>query len=125
MNAATASKITMSSTFCGPFLEENDVSGWVVKSIYAKDQNNDGQTKRTWQIIEPFAAVRTELKTASDLSEELPSKSSSTSLDSYDLEICYNKYLAYYKIPLLREPQTINSFKQHLTQNNAKHLTCY
>src|SRR5689334_21764378 len=62
---------------------------------------------------------------ASDPSEELPSKSSSTSLDSYDLKICYNKFLAYYKLPLLREPQTINSFKQHLTQNNAKHLACY
>src|SRR5690242_18910191 len=125
MNTATASKIMMSSTSCGPFLEENDVSGQVVKSIYVKDQDNDGQTKRTWQTMESFAAVRTELKTASDPSEELLSKSLSTSLDSYDLEICYNKYLAYYKLPLLRGPQTINSFKQHLTQNNAKHLACY
>ena len=41
------------------------------------------------------------------------------------MEICYNKFLAYYKLPLLKEPQTINSFKQHLTQNNAKHLACY
>src|SRR5690349_204888 len=75
--------------------------------------------------MEFFAAVRTELKTVSNPSEELPSKSSSTSLDFYDLEICYNKFLAYYKLPLLREPQTINSFKQHLIQNNAKHLACY
>src|SRR5690242_9565081 len=73
----------------------------------------------------PFVAVRTELKMASNPSEELLSKSSSTSLDFYDLEICYNKYHTYYKLPLLKELQTINFFKQHLTQNNAKHLACY
>src|SRR5689334_8147840 len=75
--------------------------------------------------MKSFAAVRTKLKMASDPSEELPSKSSLTSSNSYDLEICYNKFLAYYKLPLLRELQTINSFKQHFTQNNAKHLAYY
>ena len=58
----------MSSTFSGPFLEENDVSGQVDKSIYAKDQVIS-QTQRTEQTLETCAAVRTELKTASDPTE--------------------------------------------------------
>ena len=48
-------------------------------------------------------------------------KSSSTSLDSYDLNTCYNKYLLYYKLPLLKEPQTIQSFYLHL-DNHASYL---
>ena len=48
----------MSSTFSRPFLEENDVSGQVVKSIYVEGQVYDGQTQRTEQTMVPFAAVR-------------------------------------------------------------------
>ena len=83
----------MSSTFSRPFLEENDVSGQVVKSIYAENQVNDSQTQRTGQAMALFAAVRTELKTASDPTEDTLPKSSSTSLNSYDLDTCYNKFL--------------------------------
>src|SRR5689334_899357 len=75
--------------------------------------------------MEFFAAVRTELKTASDLLEEHLFKSYPISLDFYDLKTCYNKFLSYYKLPLLREPQIVNSFLQYLIQNNAKHLAHY
>ena len=75
--------------------------------------------------MESFTAVKTELKTASAPIGESLSKSSPILLDSYDLDICYNQYLSHYQLPLLREPQTISSFRQHLTLNNAKHLECY
>ena len=66
----------MSSTVSRPFLEENDVSGQVVKSIYAENQVNDGQTQRTEQAMVLFAAVRAE-HMVSESTEE-----SSTSLNS-------------------------------------------
>src|SRR6185437_1283472 len=75
--------------------------------------------------MEPFAAVRAELQTVSASTEEHPSKLSPTSLDSYDLDTCYNRYLYFYQLPLLKEPQTINSFRQYLIQNNAIHLVHY
>ena len=65
----------MSSIEHGPFSEENDVSGRVVKSIYAENQVNDGQTQRTEQAMALFAAVRAE-HTVSESTEE-----SSTSLN--------------------------------------------
>ena len=37
-----------------------------------------------------------------------------TSLKSYDLLSCYNKFLAFYKLPLLPPNQTIKSFLHHL-----------
>ena len=93
----------MSSIEHGPFPEENDVSGQVVKSIYAENQVNDGQTQRTEQAIALFAAVRAE-HMVSEFTEE-----SSTSLNSiassyiketskepsnnilYDPDSCYNQ----------------------------------
>ena len=65
----------MFSTFSRPFLEENDVSGWVVKSIYAEDQVNDSQTQCTGQAMVSCAAVQAE-HTVSKSTEE-----SSTSLN--------------------------------------------
>ena len=93
----------MSSIEYGPFPEENDVSGRVVKSIYAENQVNDGQTQCTEQAMALFAAVRAE-HTVSESTEE-----SSTSLNSiasshiketskepsnnilYDPDSCYNQ----------------------------------
>ena len=93
----------MSFTVSRPFLEENDVSGQVVKSIYAENQVNDSQTQHTEQAMVLFAAVRAE-HTVSEPTEEL-----STSLnlissshikeelqDSYyntlyDPDSCYNQ----------------------------------
>src|SRR5260364_200742 len=62
MNAATASEIMMSSTFNGPFLEENEVSGQVVKSIYVEDQIYDSQIQYTGQAMLSCAAVKLSLK---------------------------------------------------------------
>ena len=112
----------MSSTFSRPFLEENDVSGQVVKSIYAENQVNDGQTQRTGQVMALFAAVRTELKTASDPTEDTLPKSFSTSLNPYDLDTCYNKFLQYHHLPLLALQPTIKIFFQYLQQLNSTHL---
>src|SRR6185436_13655022 len=112
----------MSSTFSRPFLEENDVSGQVVKSIYAENQVNDSQTQRTGQAMALFAAVRTELKMASNPTEDTQPKSFSTSLNSYDLNTCYNKFLQYYHLPLLPSQPTIKMFFQHLQQTNYTHL---
>ena len=73
MNAATASEIMMSSTFSGPFLEENEVSGWVVKSIYTEDQVYNSQTQHTEQAMVFCAAVKTKLEIASTSTEINPS----------------------------------------------------
>ena len=58
---------------------------------------------------------------ASNSTEGILFKSLSTSSDFYDLNTCYNKYLLYHKLPLLKEPQTIQSFYLHL-DNYASHL---
>src|SRR5690242_15366342 len=112
----------MSSILYGPPLEENDVSGQVDKSIYTENQIYNSQTQRIEQTLKFFVAVRTRLKTASDSTKGISSESLPTPLDSYDLETCYNKFLIYYQLPLLKKPQTINSFFQHLQQNNANYL---
>ena len=112
----------MSSTFSRPFLEENDISRQVVKFIYAENQDNNDQTQCTRQAMALFAAVRTELKTASDPTEDTQPKSFSTSLNSYDLNTCYNKFLQYYYLPLLPSQPTIKTFFQHLQQINYTHL---
>ena len=70
MNTTTASKIMISFTNSGPFLEENVVSRQVDKSIYAKNQLYDGQTQCTEQTIVFCAAVKAELKTVSEFAEE-------------------------------------------------------
>jgi hypothetical protein len=120
----------MSSIEHGPFPEENDVSGRVVKSIYAENQVNDGQTQRTEQAMVLFAAVRAE-HTVSESTEE-----SSTSLNPisssnikealqepihktlYDPDSCYNQWLAPLNLPLLPHPQTLYSFLKHIHQYN-------
>jgi hypothetical protein len=120
----------MSSIEHGPFPEENDVSGRVVKSIYVENQVNDGQTQRTEQAMVLFAAVRAE-HTVSESTEE-----SSTSLNPisssnikealqepihktlYDPDSCYNQWLAPLNLPLLPHPQTLYSFLKHIHQYN-------
>src|SRR5260363_344614 len=90
MNTATASEIMMSSTFSGPFLEENEVSGQVVKSIYAKNQVYDSQTQCTGQAMVSCAAVKIELEMTSAPTKINPSTSDTISS-------CYTKVpLQYY-----------------------------
>jgi ribonuclease HI len=38
----------------------------------------------------------------------------------YDTNVCYNKFLSYYQLPLLPYPQTIETFLLHLNQNQFK-----
>jgi hypothetical protein len=124
----------MSSTLSRPFLEENDVSGQVVKSIYVEDQVNDGQTQRTGQAMVSCTAVQAE-HTVSESTEE-----SSTSLNSissshikeelqdsayntlYDPDSCYNVWLAGLNLPLLPHPQTLSSFLKHIHHYNYTQL---
>ena len=58
----------MSSTYCGPFLEENVVSGWADKSIYVEDQSYDSQNQCTGQALDSFTTMKIGY-TASDSTE--------------------------------------------------------
>ena len=109
----------MSSTSCGPFLEENVVSRRVGKSIYMKDQAYDGQTQCTEQTMKPSATIRTRY-TASDFTEDLQNSSIITT--SIPIEektnICYNKFLIHHNISIFLKLQTLDSFIQYLHHNN-------
>src|SRR5260364_292504 len=94
MNTATASEIMMSSTFSGPFLEENEVSGQVVKSIYAEDQVYDSQTQCTGQAMVSCAAVKTELETASTSTEINSSTSDTISSCHTEVPLQYHTHLS-------------------------------
>jgi hypothetical protein len=92
----------MSSINNGPFPEENDVSGQVVKSIYAENQVYVDQTQRTEQVMALFAAVRAG-HTVSEPTEESSTSLNSTSSSNikeasqepiYDPDSCYNQWLA-------------------------------
>src|ERR1043166_10210869 len=124
----------MSSTVSRPFLEENDVSGQVVKSIYAENQVNDGQTQCTEQAMALFTAVRAEhtvsepteelstslnLISSSHIKEELQDSSYNT---LYDPDSCYNLWLACLNLPLLPHPQTLSSFLKHIHYYNYSQL---
>ena len=93
----------MFSTVSKLFLEENDISEQVVKSIYVENQVNDGQTQHTEQAIALFAAVRAEhivsepteelstflnLISSFHIKEELQDSSYNT---LYDPDSCYNQ----------------------------------
>jgi hypothetical protein len=58
----------------------------------------------------------------SDPTEDTQPKSLPTSLNSYDLDTCYNKFLQYYQLPLLHLQPTIKTFFQYLQQINSIHL---
>src|SRR5260364_14914 len=94
MNAATASEIIMSSTFSGPFSEENEVSGQVVKSIYMEDQVYDGQIQCTGQAMVFCAAVKTELETASASTKINPSTSDTISSCHTEVPLQYHTHLS-------------------------------
>jgi hypothetical protein len=127
----------MSSTLSGPFLKENDVSRQVGKSIYAENQVYDGQTQRTEQAMELFAAVRAEHTViesteepftslnpiASSHFKETPQDSSYNTL--VDPDSCYNKWLAHLGLPLLPHPQTLYSFLEHIYPYNYTPLNLY
>ena len=101
------------------FDKENDVSGQAGKPIYAENQVNDGQTQRTEQTIELFAAVRAELQTVSAPvkdnhsfsettssyhSENYNSNSKNTNYktsQTYNSETCYNKFFVHFNLPLI------------------------
>src|SRR6185295_10940252 len=108
----------MFSAYSGPFLEENDDSRRAVKPIVAKDQAYDGQTQRTEQAMVSSAAVQAEPKTVSDSVEDNTLGPITTSLISFDPNICYNLFLHKHNIPLLHYPQTLHTFTQHLQYNN-------
>src|SRR5260363_403164 len=110
MNAATASEIMMSCTFSGPFSEENEVSGQVVKSIYAEDQVYDGQIQCTGQAIVSCAAVKTELETAS-ASTEINSSTSDI------ISSCHTKVLLQYHTHLslpIQQDSSIYTIEQEI-----------
>jgi len=117
----------MSSTSCRPFLEENDISRQAEKPIYAEDQDNDGQTQRTGQTMVSCAAVRTEHKTASASTEHKHTSDTNSShpsevqtlqnLNQNTSTTCYNRFLRYYKLPILLPSQTIGSFLRYIHDN--------
>ena len=102
----------MSSTICGPFSEENDVSRQAGKPIYVEESSNDGQTQRTEQTLDSCTAVRAG-HTVSDFAEDL-TLSSDTKPSHPSEETCFNKFLHKYNLPLLPLPQTLKSFLHHL-----------
>jgi hypothetical protein len=97
--------------------KENDISRQVGKPIYVEGQDNDGQTQCTGQTMVPCTAVRAE-HTVIDPVEDNSKRSFSTSLAPYDLDICFNKFLLYYNIPLLPHNQTIQTLIQHIDKHN-------
>src|ERR1043165_8849690 len=48
-----------------------------------------------------------------------------TTLQLFNLEPCYNKFLIYYNLPLLSQNQNIGSFLQHLQQHKSTHQTIF
>ena len=119
MDTTTTSKIMMSSTSCGPFLEENIVSRQIDKSIYMKDQAYDGQTQHTEQTMKPSATMRTGYM-ASAFTEDIQISSITTTSTPIEdkTNICYNKFLIHHNIPILSKPQSLSSFIQYLYYNN-------
>ena len=123
----------MSSTSCRPFLEENDISRQAEKPIYAKDQDNDGQTQRTGQTMVSCAAVRTEHKTASASTEHKHTSDTNSShpsevqtlqnLNQNTSTTCYNRFLRYYKLPILLPSQTIGSFLRYIHDNYPQYYS--
>ena len=93
MNAATASRTIMSSIDNGPFLEENDVSRQVDKSIYVEELINDGQTQRTEQTLASCTTVRTEY-TASASTEDNYSTSDTISSSPSEVQLSFNTSLS-------------------------------
>jgi len=103
----------MFSTYSGPFLEENVVSGRADKSIYVENQFYDGQNQRTGQALDPCTTVKTGY-TASDSTEEF-SYSSATNTSSHAEEItCFNSFLLTNNLPLLTQNETLSSLLNHL-----------
>src|SRR5260364_101556 len=90
MNAATTSEIMMFSTFSGPFSEENEISGQVVKSIYTENQVYNDQIQRTGQAMVSCTAVRTELETVSASTEINPSTSNTISSCHAEVPLQYH-----------------------------------
>src|ERR1043165_2026230 len=63
-------------------------------------------------------AMRAELETVSESVEDNTLGSITTSLNSFDPNICYNLFLHKYNIPLLHHLQTLYTFIQYLQQHN-------
>ena len=118
INAAATSKITMFSAYSRPFLEENDDSRRAVKPIVVKDQEYDGQTQRTGQVMVSSTAVQAELKTVSESVEDITNSISTFNTSTpKEIDKCYNKFLKYYNLPQILEPVTLSKFIQHLHYN--------
>ena len=119
MDATTTSKLDLPLTVSKPILEENDVSRQVVKPIYVATQINDSQTQRTEQTFEFGTVVKTE-HTASAYIEDLLVLPIPTSLEPFEALTCYNTFLKFHNMDLLKTDQTIGSFMKYLKEKNSQ-----
>ena len=93
--------------------KENETSRQMDKPIHVEGQVNDGQTQCTGQTIVPCTAMRAEHMVIDPVEDNFE-RSFTTSLISYNLHTCFNKFLHYYNLPLLSHDQTIQILIQHI-----------
>jgi len=103
----------MSSTYCGPFLEENVVSGRADKSIYVEDQSYDGQNQRTGQALDSCTTIKTRYM-ASDSTEVSPYPSAPNTSSHAEGITCFNLFLLTNNLPLLTQNKTLGSLLNYL-----------
>ena len=103
----------MSSTYCGPFLEENVVSGRADKSIYMEDQSYDGQNQCTEQALDSCITVKTRY-TVSDSTEVLLYPLASNTSSHTEGITCFNLFLLTNNLPLLTQNETLGSLLNYL-----------
>src|ERR1041384_956562 len=97
--------------------EENDVSRQVDKPIYPEEVDKHSPLTHNLSTAISCGTVRAGY-TVSALVEDKPKVSFPISLIPCDPSTCFNKFLHYYKLPLLPSPQTINSFLLHFIQHS-------
>src|SRR5690242_5726699 len=109
---------------------KDEVSGQAEKPIYLKTWDNDGQTQRTEQATGSLETVRAGYTVIDPVEDNLLDKLPPTTLKSfnlffnlYDTNICFNKFLSYYQLPLLPSPQTLETFFSHLKKHSELYNT--
>ena len=85
-------------------------------------QINDSQTQRTEQTFKFSTAVKTE-HTVSAYIEDLLVLPIPISLEPFEALTCYNTFLKFYNIDLLKTNQTIRSFIKYLKEKKFTKLT--
>ena len=115
MNTTTTSRLDLLLTYSKLILEKNDISRQVVKPIYVATQINNGQTQCIEQTFKFGIAVKTE-HTVSTYIEDLLVLLITTSLEPFEALTCYNIFLKFYNIDLLK---TIESFMKYLKEKNS------